>query len=176
MKKFTLLCFCVFAALILVCCKGEKTDNDAILAPEGMNVLELSKYGKPFAIFVPDTTRAKLEIIQQSYGALDIKVGKNFAISINEQAADIDLHKSDITGDEVNKLKSFIVDEANAILWESEITQPEFHFILNKKIGTNDYSFEEIKNSDTETFGKEAIQKMFDNCKNIQEIKKETKS
>jgi hypothetical protein len=59
-------------------------------APEGMHTLDLSRYGKPFAIFVPDTVKSKLMVTEQSSGALDIKVGNTFAISINEQAADIE--------------------------------------------------------------------------------------
>lgn len=174
MKKFIT---CISAAVMigsLVSCGGKKNEQEAIVAPQGMNVLDLSRFGKPFAIFVPDTTAAKLEIVQQSYGALDIKVGKAFAVSINEQSADIELKKTDVKGDEVNKFKSFIAEEPNAIMWESEITQPEFHFLINQKIGNAEYSFEDIKSTDGENiFGKEAIQKMFDSAKNIKEIKKE---
>lgn len=169
MKKIITLFLALAAIPAITSCGGKK--EEAIVAPEGMNVLELNKYGKPFAIFVPDTTHSKLVITEQSYGALEIRVGKNFAISINEQAADIDLRKKDVKEDEVNKLKSFIVEEPAAIMWESGITEPEFHFLINQKIGSSEYSFEEIKNSES-TFGKEAIQKMFDSCKNIKENKK----
>jgi hypothetical protein len=169
MKKIITLFFAICLASILTSCSNSK--EESIVAPEGMNVLDLSKYGKPFAIFVPDTTNAKLEVVQQSYGALDIKVGKGFAVSINEQAADIEFKKSDVKSDEVNKLKSFIVEEPNAIFWESEITQPEFHFIVNQKIGNAEYSFEDIKNNEANPFGKQAIQKMFDASKNIKPIK-----
>lgn len=167
----------LFSAALLVTtlfsCGGGKKDQEAIVAPQGMNVLDLSRYGKPFAIFVPDTTAAKLEVIQQTYGALDIKVGNNFAISINEQAADIELRKKDIKEDEVNKFKSFIAEEPNAIFWESEIMKPEYHFIINHKINNTDYSIENTKSTDNEPLGKDATQKMFDSAKNIKEVKKE---
>lgn len=159
----------IIASSIISC--GHK--QEAIVAPQGMNVLDLSKYGKPFTIFVPDTNATKLEITEQPSGALDIKVGKNFAISINEQAADIELRKEDVKSDEVNKLKSFIVDEASAIFWESEITSPEFHFLVNKKIGAADYNFSEIIDPEANPFGKDAAQKMFDSSKSITEVKKE---
>jgi hypothetical protein len=170
MKKITRLFFALAFITTMISCGGGKKE-EAIVAPEGMNVLDLGKYGKPFAIFVPDTAHSKLVITEQSYGALDIQVGKNFAISINEQPADIELRKKDVKEDEVNKLKSFLVEEPAAIMWESGITQPEFHFLINQKIGNSEYSFEEIKNSEN-VFGKEAIQKMFDSCKNIKETKK----
>jgi hypothetical protein len=174
MKKIISLFSAALLLSVLPSCGGDKKDQEAIVAPQGMHVLDLSRYGKPFAIFVPDTTAAKLEVVQQTYGALDIKVGKNFAVSINEQAADIELRKKDIKEDEVNKFKSFIAEEPNAIFWESEIMQPEYHFIINHKINNTDYSIEDTKSTDGEALGKEATQKMFDSAKNIKEIKKES--
>lgn len=168
MKRFSQLILLTAVTSILISCGG-KPKNE-IVAPQGMNTLDLSRYGKPFSIFVPDTSAAKLEVIEQASGSLDIKVGKNFAISINEQAADIELRKTDIKEDEVNKLKSFIVEEPTAIMWESEITEPEIHFIVNKKIGNAEYSFEDIRDPEAKAFGKEAIQKMFDSSKNCNEI------
>lgn len=166
-------------ALFFIVSCGDKKSDSGIVAPQGMHILDLSRYGKPFAIFVPDTTAAKLQITEQSTGALDIKVGKNFAISINEQAADIELRKSDIKDNEVNKLKSYVVEEPNAIFWESAWegsgNDPQFHFVLNQKIGQGEYSFEDINDPEANPFSKEAIQKMFDSSKNIKEVKPENK-
>ena len=174
MKKI----ICLFSAVLLISslnsCGDKSKDQEAIVAPQGMNVLDLSKYGKPFAIFVPDTVAAKLEVIQQTYGALDIKVGRNFAISINEQPADLELRKKDIKEDEVNKFKSYIVEEPTGIFWESAITQPEYHFIMNQKVGNAEYSIEDIRTTEGEPLGKEAVQKMYDSAKNIKEVKKAT--
>lgn len=165
--------------LFLVSCGGKKAD-ESMVAPQGMHVLDLSRYGKPFAIFVPDTVSAKLQVTEQSSGALEIKVGKNFAVSINEQFADLNLLKTDIKEDEVNKLKSFVVDEPAAIFWESawgdDNAEPQFHFVVNQKIGNGEYSFEDIRDPEVRSFGKDAIQKMFDSCKSIKEVKQENKS
>ncbi|MDP3556613.1 MAG: hypothetical protein Q8T03_04505 [Bacteroidota bacterium] len=176
MKKLVNLLSVAIITSTLISCGGKKDEQEAIVAPQGMNVLDLSKYGKPFAIFVPDTTTAKLLVIEQSSGALDIKVGANFAITINEQAADIELKKKDIKEDEVLKFKNYIIDEPTAIFWESEIIKPEFHFIVNQKIGTTDYCIEDLRSTETEPFDKETTQKMFDSGKNIKEIKKQEKS
>lgn len=173
MKKIINLCCAALVVSLFMSCGDKKNEQEAIVAPAGMHVLDLTRFGKPFAIFVPDTVAAKLEITQQSYGALDIKVGKGFNISINEQAADIEMKKKDVKEDEVNKFKSFVVEEPNAIFWESEITQPEFHFIINQKIGNTEYSIEDVKATEAEPFSKESIQKMYDSAKNIKEIKKE---
>jgi hypothetical protein len=175
MRKTFINLLSVAMIATLVSCGGKKTNED-IVAPQGMNTLNLNRFGKPFAIFVPDTIANKLEIAEQTNGALEIKVGKNFAISISEQAADIEMRKRDVKEDEVNKLKSFIAEEPNAIMWESEIVQPEYHFLLNQKIGTTDYSFEDVRDTEANAPGKEAIQKMFDSAKNIKEIKKEHNS
>jgi hypothetical protein len=171
MKKIISLFTAVMIIGSFISC-GDKKSEEPIVAPQGMNVLDLTRYGKPFVIFVPDTTAAKLEITQQSYGALDVKVGKGFNISINEQQADIETKKKDIKEDEVNKFKSYLVEEPGAIFWESEITQPEYHFLMNQKIGNRDFSFEEVKSTEAEPFSKESIQKMFDSAKNIKEVKK----
>ena len=158
----------------LISCGGNKSEE--IVAPEGMHTLNLNRFGKPFAIFVPDTIANKMEITEQTNGALDIKVGKVFAISINEQAADIEMRKQDIKDDEVNRFKTYLVEEPNAIMWESQIVQPEFHFLINQKIGTADYNFEDIRDTESNTLGKDAVQKMFDSAKNIKEMKKEHNS
>lgn len=158
-------------ATAFISCGSKK--EEAIVAPQGMHVLDLSRYGKPFAIFVPDTTAAQFEVIEQPSGSLDIKVGKNFALSINEQPADIELRKKDIKEDDVNKFKSFIAEEPNAIFWQSEITQPEYHFLMNQKIGSSEYSFEDIRDPEANPLGKDAVQRMFDSSKNIKEVKKE---
>lgn len=176
MKNLNILFSTAIVAASLISCGDKKKDQEAIVAPQGMHVLDLTKYGKPFVVFVPDTVAAKLEVTQQTYGALDIKVGINFAISINEQPADLELRKKDIKEDEVNKFKSFITEEPNAVLWESEITKPEYHFLINQKIGNAEYSIEDTKSAETEPYGKEAIQKMFDSAKNIKELKKESNS
>jgi hypothetical protein len=171
MKNILSLSFIIFAlAGLFVSCKTNSSESN-IAAPEGMHSLDLARFGKPFSIFVPDTVKTRLTIIEQSNGALDIIAGTNFGVSINEQSNDLELLKNDLKDDEVNKLKSLIVDEPNALLWESEIVQPEFHFVLNKTVNGTEYSFEDIKDTEAEPFKKEAIQKMFDVCKNIQALK-----
>lgn len=164
-SKTIVVCFAIASSVFAFqSCSGNKEE---MKAPEGMQVLNLNRYGKPFSIFVPDTTKVHLVITEQSSGALEIKAGNNFGISINEQHADLELLRNDLKADDVNKLKAMIVDEPEAIMWESEIVQPEFHFFINKKINNAEYSFEDIKSTEAEPFKKEATQRMFDACKNI---------
>lgn len=153
-------------------CGGKKEEQVAVEAPAGMITLDLSKYGKPFTIFVPDSTMGKMEIVEQTWGALEIRIGKNFQISITEDPGDLELRKTDIKADEVNKFKSFVVEEPTTIMWESEITKPEFHFYSIQKLGNSTYVFEDIKSSEAEPFSKESVQKMLDSAKGLKEVKK----
>jgi hypothetical protein len=173
MKTFYSLITVLALAVTMQSCGGKKDDQQAVEAPAGMITLDLSKYGKPFTIFVPDSTLGKLEITEQTWGALEIRVGKNFQMSITEDPGDIELRKTDIKGDEVNRFKSFVVEEPTTIMWESEITKPEFHFYSVQKLGNSTYVFEDIKSSEAEPFSKESVQKMLDSAKGLKEVKKE---
>ena len=166
MKKLITLRSLITLTFTLPSCGGKDTKQN-IEAPAGMVALDLSKYGKQFSIFVPDTTAAKLEIIEQSWGALEIKVGKNFHISVTEDPGDMELRKSDIKSNDVNIFKSFIVDEPLTIMWESAITQPQYHFYSIQKVKKNTYVFEDVVPADGQPLGKDAIQKMLDSAKQI---------
>ena len=170
--KNTLILFSALTLSVLFTSCGNKETKQDIQAPAGMVALDLSKYGKQFSVFVPDTTSAKLEVTEQSWGALEVKVGKNFHISITEDPGDMELTKSDIKSNEINIFKSFVVDELLSIMWESLITKPDFHFYSIQKIGANTYVFEDVIPADGEPFSKDAIQKMFESSKTIIEKKK----
>ncbi len=172
MKALYSLITALALVVTLQSCGGKKEEQVAVEAPAGMITLDLSKYGKPFAIFVPDSTMGKMEIVEQTWGALEIRIGKNFQLSITEDPGDIELRKSDIKADEVNKFKSFVVEEPTTIMWESEITKPEFHFYSIQKLGNSTYVFEDIKSSESEPFSKESTQKMLDSAKGLKEMKK----
>jgi hypothetical protein len=170
-KLLTLLSVLTLSAAFTSC--GDKDSKQDIQAPAGMVALDLSKFGKQFSIFVPDTTAAKLQITEQSWGALEIKVGKSFQLSITEDPGDIELRKSDIKSNDVNIFKSFIIEEPLTIMWESAITKPEYHFYSIQKAGGNSYVFEDVVSADGEPLGKEAVQKMVDSAKSIIEKKKD---
>lgn len=154
--------------LLLNSCGGKEEAK----APEGMCSIELQSYGKPFAVFVPDTSSNPLIITEEASGALLVKAGKNFAISIFEEKADLALKKEDIKADEVNKFTSFVNDEPNAIFWESSITEPEFHFLINNTINNRDFSFQDLQDPENKLFSKAVVQKMFESCKSIKELPK----
>lgn len=172
MKKLLSIISAIAIITSVQSCGDKKEEPAAVVAPAGMITLDLSKYGKPFTIFVPDTVNAKMEIMEQSWGALEIKIGRDFQLSITEDPGDMELRKTDIQGDEVNKFKSFIVDEPTTIMWESEITKPEFHFYSIQKLGNSTYVYEDIKSTEGEPLSKEAVQKMVDAAKSMKEVVK----
>jgi len=169
MNKYHIYSLLAICGLFFSGCKNNADEPKPIVAPAGMNVLDLSRFGKPFVIFVPDTNTNKLEIVEQPSGELEIKAGKGFHIAIIEQMEDLNAKKEELKGDEVNKLKNFIADSANVLIWESEITKPEFHFIVNKKIKDADYSFRDVISTDAEPFTREQIEKMVESVLKAQE-------
>jgi hypothetical protein len=171
MKKLVTLLSAFSLSLAIISCGG-KESKENIEAPAGMVALDLSKYGKQFSIFVPDTTAAKLEIVEQSWGALEIRVGKAFHMSVSEDPGDIELQKSDIKSNDVNIFKSFVIEEPLTIMWESEITKPEYHFYSIQKVGNNTYVFQDVVSADGVPFSKDAVQKMVDSAKKIIEKQK----
>ncbi len=146
----------------LYSCSEKKSETET---PAGTIKIDLKKYGKPFSIFVPDTGRSPLTIQELSTGGLEIRSGKNFGLLIQDQFTDLNQVRGDLKEDDVNKLKSIMTDEPELLVWESEITQPEFHFYLNKKIKNSEYSFEDLKSTELEPFGKNAILEMVERCK-----------
>lgn len=168
MKKLFTLLSVATACLALTSC-GPKEETKNIEVPAGMVALDLSSHGKQFSIFVPDTTAEKLEVVEQSWGALEIKVGKHFNISITEDPGDITLMKSDIKSNDVNVFKSYIIDEPQTIMWESAITAPEFHFYTIQKASGNTYVIQDVISADGEPSSKEQIQKMLDSSKKLME-------
>ncbi len=170
-KLFNLLAIILFTTTLISC--SEKKE-DEIKAPEGMQVLNLSKYGKPFMMFVPDSTQGKLEITEQPGGILEVKVGKIFDVNIKEGEDDIAFKKTDLSNDDVYKIKQFFIDEPGAIAWEWAIGDmpSEFHFISVQKVGNSAYTFEDNRNSEGAPFSKSAIEKMIESVKSIHPVSK----
>jgi hypothetical protein len=165
LQKFIQITLFVGVVFTIYSCSNNNQAEEIV--PPGMQLLDLSYYGKPFSVYVPDTINQKLTITEMPTGALDVRSGEKFAISIYEQATDIDLTKSDISGDDVNKLKTILIDEPSMLMWESEITRPEFHFVLNKSIAGSEYSIEDTRDNDIGIFSKEDIERMLNSSKMI---------
>ena len=154
--------FIIAISVAMIGCKGSKKEETAEIS--GMIKVDLTSYGLPVTINLPDSTKGKLEIEAAADGTIKIKVRKAFQISLYEDPGDITLKKSDIAGDEVKKLQKYVIDEPTTILYETLITEPEFHFYTIVKAGDKSYVVEDIVG---EIFSEEAAKTMLESAKSI---------
>ncbi|MBN8703012.1 MAG: hypothetical protein J0M08_08100 [Bacteroidetes bacterium] len=159
--NFLLLIACV---LFIASCGNESKENANV--PAGMTQVDLTKYGLDATINIPDSTNGTAEIVQQSWGATEIKIGQGFQLSIIEDAGDISLAKSDVAGNDVNKLKKYLIDEPTTILYESSIieNQSEYHLYAIIKTGEKSFVVEDIKG---DAFSEKEIRTMLESAKSI---------
>lgn len=151
------------AVLALASCSGSKEADETAMIP-GMMEVDLTPHGFPVSIMIPDSTKGTPSITAQPWGAVEIKVGKHYQVSIAEGEGDIALAKSDVTSNDVNKLKRFLKDEPTLIFYESEITQPEYHFYTVVKTGNSSFVIEDIKG---EVFSEKDVERMIESAKSI---------
>ncbi len=166
MKK-TLLLLATPALLFFSSCGGSKTEESTAPLP-GMMEVGLKISGNNLLMMVPDSSKGKMEIVEQSWGATEIKVGSDFQISIEESDGDIALIKSDITGNEVFKLQRYLKDEPTLLFWEGKnanIPDARFHFYTIRKIGTSSFVIKDIETG--EAYNEKAIQTMLDAANTI---------
>jgi hypothetical protein len=157
-----LILLAIVASSVLMSCGSKKEEKVSI---PGMMEVDLSSNGLPITINVPDSTKGKLEIEDSKDGTIKLRVGKSFRISVFEDAGDIALKKSDISGDEVKKLKNFIIDEPTTLLYENQITDPEFHIYTIVKVGEKSFVVEDLNGE--EMYSQEAAKLMLDAAKSI---------
>jgi hypothetical protein len=164
MKKLLLL-LAAPAVLMFASCGGASKNAETKTLP-GTMTIDLNINDNHLSIMVPDSTRGKLDVKVQPSGATEIRVGKDFQISIEEGEGDIALRKSDIAGDDVNKFKRYVKEEPNLLLWESSIfEQPsEFHFYTIQKAGNRSY---EIKDIVGDTYSEKGVEFMIECSKTL---------
>jgi hypothetical protein len=170
MKKIFICSIFALGAMFFNSCgnSGKETAAVDLNAPEGMRYLNISKTGMNLYVLCPDSTKGQLDTVMQSYGTFELKMGKDFQISILEGEGDIKTVKSDIANNDVNQFKRFLVDEANTLVWESAIAEnPEFHFYTIQKVGNRSYVIEDIKG---EPFTQAATEAMLNAAKNLREF------
>lgn len=165
MKK-TLLLLATPALLFFSSCGGSKTEESTVIP--GMMEVGLIINGNNLSIMVPDSTKGRLQMVEQSWGATEIKVGDDFQISIEEAEGDIALMKSDINGNEVFKLQRFLKDEPALLFWEEknpDLPKARFHFYSIIKTGSTGYLIKDIESG--EAYNETAVQTMIDAAKTL---------
>ena len=166
MKKILLVLITPIIILLGGC--GNSKKNDTSSSMSGMKEVILKVNGTPLSLMVPsDSTKGKLEIVEQNWGATEIRIGKDFQITISEGDGNIPLIKGDISNNDVNKFKRFVKDEPTLLFWESQITEPEFHFYTIQKAGKTSYIVEDIKG---DVYSDKEIQLMIDAAKTLKPV------
>ena len=131
--------------------------------------LDLNKYGYPLLISIPKAgdIDSSYSIEELDWGALEIRVGLNFAVQISGGDGDMAMAKEDIAMDDVYEA-TYLVDEPEAILYGWALKgmdmEPEFRFFVIKMDGANAY---EIRSIVDEGFSEGAATRMFNIAKAI---------
>ncbi len=169
MKSILKITLSLALVVMIASCGEKKQENENLSAPAGMRYFDIGKTGMNVLVLIPDSTGGVLDTVMQSSGEYLVKIGKDFQVSVVETAGDLNQRKADIAGDDVNKLKKYITDDATTLMWESGIGEmSEFHFYHIAKLGDRTYVFEDIKG---EPFSQQAVQKMLDASKLSKEKK-----
>ena len=165
MKKLFLLIAGVSLVSFAGCGGGKKDDINANV-PKGMVAADLSGQDLPIYINVPDSTNGPLEIKSNPQGGADVKVGKNFKMTIIGGPGDMTMKKNDITHDDVRKFIKYMVEEPNAIVWEWQMpdAEPQFSFYTIIKAGDKNF---EVRDMDGEVISEKAVTQMLEAAKTI---------
>ena len=145
MKK-ALILFAAPVILFIASCGGPKVEEEVILP--GMMKVEFSVAGDVLSMIIPDSTKGKLDIVEQSWGATEIKIGSHFQISVEQLEGDVPLVKSDIDGDDVFELQQYIIDKPSIIFWEAKIPimpSSNFHFYSVSQVANKSYIMKDIE-------------------------------
>lgn len=94
-----------------------------------------------WSVMAPEGVTAK-----ESFGAAQLSNGTNFNLDIRPDKGDVAGFKKEIQANDVNKVKAFVVDTADALLYESEVmSQNEFHLYGNHTVGDKTFNCEDVK-------------------------------
>lgn len=167
MKKLALASFTLVAALTACKKKADETkttdkpaapatgapaadkpaaDKPATPPPAEVKLapLDLSAVGEDWAgytVMAPEGATVK-----ESFGAAEIVAGAAFNLDIRTGKGDVAAFKKEVEANDMNKVKRFVVDSPEAILYESEVMgQNEFHFYGNVKVGDKELNCEDVK-------------------------------
>jgi hypothetical protein len=106
--------------------------------------LDLSPVGddwKGWSVDAPEGATVK-----ESFGAAEIVLGEGFQLDIRLAKADVAGAKKESEANDVNKVKGYVLDQPDVMLFESEVMgQTEFHLYGGVKSGEVDFTCEDVK-------------------------------
>jgi hypothetical protein len=112
-------------------------------AAGGATTIDLTPAGIPGVISVPAGTK-----FRDAFGDAELKNAPRFQLVVHPSSRDIAKAKAEIAANTVNKLKRWITDAPDALVYESAVgrsPKSEFHFLANVPLGARTVSCEDEK-------------------------------
>ncbi|MCX6559506.1 MAG: hypothetical protein NTZ26_03230 [Candidatus Aminicenantes bacterium] len=135
-KSLVAIGFLIGAAVLMTAAAGPQAGPKLVS-------LDLSKASASFPVIMqaPEGVTAA-----DDFGDVLVKKGANFQVAVSSSAKDIESLKKEIKANPMNKLKAFLVDTADALLYESTVMgKSEFHFAANVKVEATTFGAEDAK-------------------------------
>ncbi|TND10379.1 MAG: hypothetical protein FD123_21 [Bacteroidetes bacterium] len=151
--------------------KGTEQVDETI--PAGMMALDLTPYGFPLKINIPDSTAnmGKLEVSEgESWGGVSIRIGKTFQLNINvgdEESTNLKMQKELLAATDAGECT--YTTESDSLLvyvtkFGEEVKRNHFYQVI--KIGTEKYVIRDINDPENE-FLEDHIKKMMESAKTL---------
>jgi hypothetical protein len=123
---------------------NKPADKPAPPPPAKLAAVDLAVVGEDWAgwsVQAPEGVTAK-----ESFGAAQVSNGANFNLEIRTDKGDVASYKKETDANDINKVKRYLVDTPDALLYESEVMgQTEFHFYGNVTVGDKSFNCEDVK-------------------------------
>jgi hypothetical protein len=184
-NKYT-LCGLALAFIAFNSCTTPKTNDNEIPVPAGMIRIDLTKSGLAATIDIPDTTKKVWGIEAGSSGSIHVFVGNGFHVLINVADEPIAMKKSDINGDDLNKPKTWVINDTNSLLYSTQKdtnafanAKEEFHlYTIVRKDKSTFYIKDMVQGTDGSvyTFNKDQAQTMLNSAKSLTPVAPKAKS
>jgi hypothetical protein len=176
MKK-TFFLFGLGSVIALASCGPKKPD--AVVVPAGYQLIDLNPYGFSASILIPDSTKITSPVEIKQMAGVEIKRGKLFDIVINTgdgEVVDMTFQKSQIEHEDPKKVKRWIQDEKDGVIYEQQIMdlKPEVHMYAIQKLGTTNYTIIDNHQSD-EPYAEENVKMMMEAAKSLRVMEAEKK-
>ena len=137
---------------------------------KGMMEIDLSEWGIPVTMMVPDSTKAPLDIQESAAAGIVIRVGKSFQVEIAEDG-DLAMRKDDLqTGPESLVYVATTVSEgSDFIVYQQEVKDsemaPKFRFYYIFESEGMSYGVQDFDEGGPYVQG--AVEKMLDAAKSV---------
>ncbi|MSP62918.1 MAG: hypothetical protein EXR72_21805 [Myxococcales bacterium] len=113
----------------------------AVAAAGPLDVSSAGDDWKGFTLAAPAGATAKGGLL-----GLEVKQGDGFHLEMSTGKSDLAARKKEIQGNDINKLKRFLTDSKDALVYETEVMgTSEFHFAAHVKAGGKDFHCEDSK-------------------------------